>query len=150
MQSATFASQNTFMQEVWMLLRRLRAEQDGLFELHVIAVFETIHWRRTADWGNYVRYVPACMKGLAALQLKQPKLYKCLVFDRYDSEMSIKQLERNHCFEEINESIWHATAMHCFQTVSSNCRTKGSLQHIPDDVWTRYWGQANYRQAWRG
>ena len=29
------------------------------------------------------------MKGMVALQLKQPKPYKCLVFDRYDSETSI-------------------------------------------------------------
>ena len=38
MQSATFAYWETFMQRVGTLLRVLRAERDGLFELHLIAV----------------------------------------------------------------------------------------------------------------
>ena len=37
-QSATFAHWETFMQGVGTLLRVLRAERDGLFELHLIAV----------------------------------------------------------------------------------------------------------------
>ena len=39
MQSATFAYWETFMQGVGTLLRLLRAERDGLFELHLIAVW---------------------------------------------------------------------------------------------------------------
>ena len=81
----------------WWLLRLLMAERNGLFELHLIAVCETIPWCGTADRGNYVRCLPACMKDMAALQLKQPKFYKCMVFDRYDSEISIKRLERDRC-----------------------------------------------------
>ena len=77
-----------------MLLRLLMADRNGLFELRLIAVCETIPWCRTADRGKYVRCLPACMKCMAALQLKQPKFYKCLVFDRYDSEISIKQLRQ--------------------------------------------------------
>ena len=38
MQSATFAYWETFMQGVGTLLRVLRAERGGLFELHLIAV----------------------------------------------------------------------------------------------------------------
>ena len=38
MQSAAFAYWETFMQEAGTLLRVLRAERDGLFELHLIAV----------------------------------------------------------------------------------------------------------------
>ena len=43
---ATFAYWETFMQGVETLLRLLRAERDGLFELHLIAVCETIPWCR--------------------------------------------------------------------------------------------------------
>ena len=32
-----------------------------------------ITWCRNADRGNYVRCLPACVKGMAALQMKQPK-----------------------------------------------------------------------------
>ena len=72
--------------------RLLRAERDGLFELHLIVVCETVPWHRAADRGNYLRYLPACMNDMAALPQKQLKFYKCLAFDRYDSEISIKQL----------------------------------------------------------
>ena len=68
MQSATLAYWGTFMQGVGTLLRRLRAERDGLFELHLIAVYETIPWCRAADRGNYVRYVPGCLNDMVTLQ----------------------------------------------------------------------------------
>ena len=89
-----------------MLLRRLRAEGNGMFELHLIAVCETIPWCRTQDRGNYVRCLPACMKGMAAVQLNQPKFYKCLVFDRYESDISIKQLKRDR-LTQVERQLLH-------------------------------------------
>ena len=78
MKWATFAYWDTFMQGVGMLLRLLRAERDGLFELHLIAVYETIPWCRAADRGNYVRYLPGYLNGMVTLQQKQPKFYEYL------------------------------------------------------------------------
>ena len=78
MQSATFAYWETFMQGVGTLLRLLRAERDGLFELHLIAVCETIPWCRAADRGNYVRYLPGYLNDMVTLQQKQPKFYQYL------------------------------------------------------------------------
>ena len=77
MQSATFAYWETFMQGVGTLLRVLRADRDGLLELHLIAVCETIPWCRAADRGNYVRYLPGYLNDMVTLQQKQPK------FDQY-------------------------------------------------------------------
>ena len=68
-QSATFAYWDTFMQGVGILLRLLRAERDGLFELHLIAVCETMPWCRAADRGNYVKYLPGYLN---------PKVLPCL------------------------------------------------------------------------
>ena len=42
MQSATFVYWETSMKGVGTLMRVLKAERDGLFELHLIAVCETI------------------------------------------------------------------------------------------------------------
>ena len=70
MQSATFAYWETFMQGVGTLLRLLRAEWDGLLELHLIAVCETIPWCRAADRGNYVRYLPRYLNDMVTLQQK--------------------------------------------------------------------------------
>ena len=78
MQSATFAYLETFMQGVGTLLRLLRAERDGMFELHLIAVCETIPWCRAADRGNYVRYLPGYLNDMVTLQQKQPKFYQYL------------------------------------------------------------------------
>ena len=78
MQSATFAYWETFMQGVGTLLRLLRTERDGLFELHLIAVCETIPWCRDADIGNYVRYLPGYLNDMVTLQQKQPKFYQYL------------------------------------------------------------------------
>ena len=78
MQSATFAYWETFMQGVGTLLRLLRADRDGLFELHLIAVCETIPWCRAADRGNYVRYLPGYLNDMVTLQQKQPKFYQYL------------------------------------------------------------------------
>ena len=72
MQSATFAYWETLMQGVGTLLRLLRAERDGLFELHLIAVCETIPWCRAADRGNYVRYLPGYLNDMVTLQPKRP------------------------------------------------------------------------------
>ena len=58
MQSTTFTYWETFLQVERTLLRLMRAERDGLFELHLIAVCETIPWCLAADRGNYVRYLP--------------------------------------------------------------------------------------------
>ena len=80
MQSATFAYWETFMQGVGTLLRLLRAERDGLFELHLIAVCETIPWCRAADIGNYVRYLPGYLNDMVTLQQKKPpKFYQYLL-----------------------------------------------------------------------
>ena len=78
MQSATFAYWETFMQGVRTLLRLLRTERDGLLELHLIAVCETIPWCRAADKGNYVRYLPEYLNDMVTLQQKQPKFYQYL------------------------------------------------------------------------
>ena len=78
MKWATFAYWYTFMQGVGTLLRLLRAERDGLFELHLIAVYETIPRCRAADRGNYVRYLPGYLNGMVTLQQKQPKFYEYL------------------------------------------------------------------------
>ena len=61
-QSATFAYWDAFI---------LIAERDGLFELHLIAICETIPWCRAADRGNYVRYLPGYRNDIIALQQKQ-------------------------------------------------------------------------------
>ena len=66
------------MQGVGTLLRLLRAERGGLFELHLIAVYETIPWCRAADRGNYIRYVPGYLNGMVTLQQKRPKFYEYL------------------------------------------------------------------------
>ena len=66
------------MQGVGTLLRVLRAERDGLFELHLIAVCETIPWCRAADRGNYVRYLPGYLNDMATLQQKQLTFYPFL------------------------------------------------------------------------
>jgi hypothetical protein len=73
-QSATFAHWDTFMQGVETLLRLLRAERDGLFELHLIAVCETIPWCRAAVRGNYVRYLPGYLNDTITLQQKTTKV----------------------------------------------------------------------------
>lgn len=77
-QSATFAYWDTFMQGAGTLMRLLRAERDGLFELHLIAVCETIPWCRAADRGNYGRYLPGYINDMITLQEKQPKSYQYL------------------------------------------------------------------------
>ena len=79
MQSATFAYWKRFMQRVGTLLRLLIEERDGLVELHLIAVCETIPWCRAADRGNYVRYLPGCLNDMVTLQRKQPKFYQYLL-----------------------------------------------------------------------
>ena len=66
------------MQGVGTLLRLLKAERDGLFELHLIAVCETIPWFRAADRGNYVRYLPGYLNDMVTLQQEQPKFYQYL------------------------------------------------------------------------
>ena len=66
------------MQGVRSLQRLLSAERDGLFELHRIAVCETVPWCRAADRGNYVRYLPGYMNDMLTLQQKQPKFYQYL------------------------------------------------------------------------
>ena len=77
MKWATFAYWDTFMHGVGTLLRLLRAERDGLFELHLIAVYE-IPRCRAADRGNYVRYLPGYLNGMVTLQQKQPQFYEYL------------------------------------------------------------------------
>ena len=77
-QSATFAYWDTFMQGAGTLMRLLRAERDGLLELHLIAVCETIPWCRAADRGNYARYLPGYINDMITLQEKQPKSYQYL------------------------------------------------------------------------
>ena len=66
------------MQGVGTLLRLLRAERDCLFELHLIAVCETIPWCRAADRGNYVRYLPGYLNDMVTLQQNRPKFYQYL------------------------------------------------------------------------
>ena len=66
------------MQGVRTLLRLLRAERDGLFELHLIAVRETIPWCRAADIRHYVSYLPGYLNDMVTLQQKQPKFYQYL------------------------------------------------------------------------
>ena len=78
MQSATFAYWETFMQGVGTLLRLLRAVRDGLFELHLIAVCETIPWCRAAYRSNNVRYLHGYLNDMVTLQQKQPKFYQYL------------------------------------------------------------------------
>ena len=78
MQSATLAYWETFMQGVGTMLRLLRAERDGLFELHLIAVCETIPWYRAADRVNYLRYLPGYLNDMVTQQQKQPKFYQYL------------------------------------------------------------------------
>ena len=68
MQSAAYWE--TFMQGVGTLLPILRAERDGMFELHLIAVCETIPWCRAADRGNYVRYLPGHLNDMVTLKLE--------------------------------------------------------------------------------
>ena len=79
---------------VKVVLRLLRAERDGLFELHLIVVCE-IRSLVSSCRQRQLCEMFACMNGMAALQQKQPRFYECLVFDRYDSEISIKQLEQD-------------------------------------------------------
>lgn len=77
-QSATFAYWDTFMDGVNILLRLLRAEREGLFELHLIAVCETVPWCRAADRGNYAKYLPGYLNDMVSLQEKHPKSYQYL------------------------------------------------------------------------
>lgn len=77
-QSATFAYWDTFMQGVNILLRLMRAEREGLFELHLIAVCETIPWCRAADRGNYAKYLPGYLHDMISLQEMHPKSYQYL------------------------------------------------------------------------
>ena len=66
------------MQGVGTLLRFSRAERDGPFEQHLIAVCETIPWCRAADRGNCVRHMPGYLNDMVTLQQKQPKFYQYL------------------------------------------------------------------------
>ena len=99
MQTSTFAYCETFRQGVGTLLRLLRAELDGLFELHLIAVWETIHWCRAADRGNYVRYLPGYRNDMVTLQQKQPMFYQYLrdggfVVRRFNAVATDRALEQ--------------------------------------------------------
>jgi len=77
-QSATFAYWDTFMQGVNILLRLLRAERERLFELHLIAVCETIPWCRAADRGNYAKYLPGYLNDMLSLRELHPQSYQYL------------------------------------------------------------------------
>ena len=77
-QSATFAYWETFIKGGNILLRLLRAEREGLFGLHLIAVGEIIPWCRAADRGNYARYLPGYLNDMLTLQKKHPKSYQYL------------------------------------------------------------------------
>ena len=79
------------MQGVRTLLRLLRTERDGLFELHLIAVCETIPWCRAADKGNYVRYLPEYLNDMVTLQEKQPKFYQYLRDGGFVVQLSSRQ-----------------------------------------------------------
>ena len=75
-ESATFAYWETFMQGVDTLLKLLRAECDGLFELHLEAVCEVIPWCRAADRRNYAKYLPVYLGDMKALEEKHPKSFQ--------------------------------------------------------------------------
>lgn len=77
-QSATFAYWDTFMEGVNILMRLLRAEREGLFELHLIAVCETLPWCRAANRNNYAKYLPGYLQDMVSLQENHPKSYQYL------------------------------------------------------------------------
>ena len=105
MQSATFAYWETFMHGVGTLLRLLRAERDGLLELHLIAVCETIPWCRAADRGNYVRYLPGYLNDMVTLQQKQPKFYQYLRDGEFVVRLSSRRLNAVATDQALEQTI---------------------------------------------
>ena len=114
-QSATFAYWDTFMQGAGTLMRLLRAERDGLFELHLIAVCETIPWCRAADRGNYARYLPGYINDMITLQEKQPKSYQYL----QDGGFVVRRSSR--CFNAV------ASDQALEQTINRDGKSQGGV-----------------------
>ena len=107
MQSATFAYWETFVQGVGTLLRVLRAERDGLFELHLIAVCETIPWSRAADRDNYVRYLPGYLNDMVTRQQKQPKFYQYLRDGGFVVRLSSRRFNAVATDQALEQTINH-------------------------------------------
>ena len=93
------------MQGVRSLLRLLRAERDGLFELHLIAVCETIPWCRAADRGNYVRYLPGYLNDMVTLQQKQQKFYQYLRYGRFVIRLSSRRFNAVATDQALEQTI---------------------------------------------
>ena len=74
-QSKTFAYWDDFMKGVRVLLHMLRAERDGMFDLHLSAMCEALPWFRAAGRHNYAKYVPCYITDMQCLQQKQPESY---------------------------------------------------------------------------
>ena len=76
-QSATFEFWDNFMDSAHIMLRLLRAERDGDFDLHADAVCETIPFI-CGGRNNYVKYTPVYVAEMRQLETQQSDAYKQL------------------------------------------------------------------------
>ena len=60
------------------LLHMLRAERDGIFDLHLNAMCECLPWFRAAGRHNYAKYVPCYITDMKRLQQQHPESYQHL------------------------------------------------------------------------
>jgi hypothetical protein len=115
------------MQGVKTLLRLLRAERDCLFELHLIAIWETIPWCQAADRGNYVRYFPGYLNDMTARQQKQPKSYQYLQDGGFVVRMSSRRCNATASDQALEQTInreWKSQAGVIWFTLR-----RGNLSH---------------------
>ena len=72
-QSATFIFWDNFMDAAHIMLRLLRAERDGDFDLHLNAMCETIPYFIVAGRNNYAKFIPVYVAEMKQLQVDQPR-----------------------------------------------------------------------------
>ena len=87
------------------LLRLLRAERGGMFELHLIAVCETIPWCRAANRGTYVSYFPGYLNDMVTLQHKQPKFFQYLRYGGFVVRLSSRRFNAVATDQALEQTI---------------------------------------------
>ena len=90
-QSETFTFWDNFSKGAAMLLRLLRSEREGCFELHLNTMCEALPWFRAAGKNNYAKYVPVYISDMKQLQHDHPDSYKHLI----DGGFVVRRSERH-------------------------------------------------------
>ena len=77
-QSATFTFWDNFIEAAHVILRLLRAEREGEFDLHLNATSETIPFFIAGGRSNYAKFTPVYITEMRKLKQAEPDSYKHL------------------------------------------------------------------------